>query len=101
MKHYLCSTAHLQSSIPILILTGTLIFFAMHFTILNPIHVQYLPSILFTTTTIISPISYFIFLPPQWNFCFGVPKRSKGQKESSMTATNNGIRTVSCAISVF
>ncbi|KAF1756277.1 hypothetical protein GCK72_012730 [Caenorhabditis remanei] len=94
----LLETAHLQSSIPILILTGTVLFFAMHFTILNPIHVQYLPSILFTLTTIISPISYFIFLPPQWNFCFGV---SKGQKESSMTATNNGIRSVNFAISVF
>ncbi|CAO4372344.1 unnamed protein product [Caenorhabditis nigoni] len=88
-------TIHLQSLIPILIASGTFLFFSMQFSILDPIQVQYLPILLYTMTTVISPISYLLFLPPDGNLCFGVSKNLKSKMNTiesvTQTVTNQAV----------
>ncbi|CAP32498.1 Protein CBG13757 [Caenorhabditis briggsae] len=95
----LLKTIHLQSLIPIFISSGTFIFFSMHYYILDPIQVQFLPILLYTISTVISPISYILFLPPDGNLCFGVSKNLKSKMNAiesvTQTVTNNGVHDVS------
>ncbi|PIC29415.1 hypothetical protein B9Z55_020992 [Caenorhabditis nigoni] len=46
----------------------------MHYSLIDPIQIQALPSMFLTTTLSIFPMSYIIFMPPYFDFCFGKPK---------------------------